>query len=590
MEYQDIVTEYKDGSLDVSELKEKMEIARLLEGRSELRAVGLVDKRSSLNFNNQSMLLTPETPERFKRFAEECDEALEKYFEILINSIRSTKAWRIIKLNPKEYTIDNFRKSDKSDQFRIIQLLNRRYYQFLNYQRVADISNLLKNSSNLDDVTLKKILFLNNMFEAFGNEEIKSEFFSFSKSIKFLNSLIEFRKNKTQKIDEFMKTKSKSVKKDYERFSKFFSTEDFRNIAENLELTSKTLKIPVKDVIYIFREMSEGLMEQKFLEDEYEVFQRIEEKFFRMYELKKNMVTQVLRKRISESNSKPQLKGLRNNLNEKQEIVENSKSQADKFNCVSLVEKSTKLNKTNLNIKKGAKKELVIPIIFTWLEREDIPLGRRVGLKNLISFLEQVRQEEINTGARASLFLITNANKEVTLKRMGDIKKRAKVKGMHNLVEGALGGYSTFRIDSDGNIADIAIMSETNRIKIIKLMETSSATSILNEKIDNEEKNYVRYVFSSKKDKSITINSLNQSKKRIMENPQIKKQPIEVLPFMEGKYSGLDVVLKTQLVGMFQLPNYYKSKYRVATGKTIKIDINMLSEFTDKSHQEPDEK
>lgn len=591
MEYQDIVTEYKNGSLDISELKEKMEIAKLLEGRSELRAVTLVDTRTALNFNNQSMLLIPETYEKIKRYTIECNEALEKYFEILINSIRSTKAWKIIKLDPKEYVMDNFKKLDKRTQFKIIQLLNRKYYHFLEYQRVADISNLLKNSSNLDDATLKKILFLDKMFNAFGNEEIKNEFFSFSESIKFLNTLIEFRRNKTQKIDEFMKGKSKSVRNDYERFSKFFSTEDFRNIAENLELTSKTLKISVKDVIYIFREMSEGLMEQKFLQEEHEVFQKIEEKYFRMYELKRDKTRVILREKILSNGSGSQT--IRKVLNNAQEDTEIHESKNDINDNIKLLTRTPKIdeNKTFINIKENTPKELVIPIIFTWLEREDIPLGRRVGLKNLLAFLEKVRQEEIKTGARASLFLITNADKEVTLKRLEDIKKRARVKGMNNFVEGALGGYSTFRVDSEGNISDIAVMSEMNRRKIMKLIESSNSTAMLNERIEDEERNYVRYLFSSRKDKSITINSLNRNKKRIMENPQIKRQPIEILPFIEGKYSGLDIVLKTQLVGMFQLPNYYKAKYKVAAGKNIKINIDMLSEFADKiNNQEPDEK
>lgn len=577
MEYQEIITEYNKGSLDISEIKRKMEIAKLLQGRSELRAINMVGKRMALSYDNQNMLVIPEIPERIKSFDSECSAALEEYFKILISSIKSTKAWKVMELVPTEYTLEKFKLLDKKSQFKMIYFLNEKYQKFLEYQRVADISNCLKGSSDINDEMLKKMLFMNKMFEALDNSKVRTEFYVFSESPKFLLALIEFKKNKnkTQKLEEFMNGKSKSIKQDYNLFSRYFSTEDFRDIAENILLTSKTLKTSANNVILAFCEMSEGELEQRFLEDEYSDFEKIEAKYTRFYELKKDILRDTIKQKIPE-----------NYLKVKQiSKTSNSDYKKPKEKKEHVIEVPSSVSITNINSKKESKKnkEKVNPIIFTWLEREDISLGKRVGLRNLTAYLEDIHKKELETGIRTSLFLITNANKEITVKRMQEIQKRAKTKGMENLVEGALGGYSSFLVDSKGNITDMALMSDENRKKIIKLLDSGTLyPPLISEQIDKSEEDYIRYIFSDRKDKSITMKSLRLIKDRIMKNPRVKNQPIKLIPFIEGKFSGIDVVLECQLVGMRKLPEYYKSKYEIVTkkGENININLETLSEYT----------
>lgn len=587
MEYQEIITEYKNGSIDVSELKSKMEIAGSLQKRPAKRAADMFQNRISISFGNQNMLIIPETPEKIKRFEIECKWSLKEYYKVLIESIKSTKAWKIMGLVPSEYSLEKFNTLDRKKQFEMIFFLSEKYQKFMEYQKIADISNYVKGDSYIDDEILKKILFLKNMFEALNNEEVRNDFYAFAESPELLKALISFKKarNKTQKLPDFISKKSKVVREDYELFSKFFTTENFRDIAECLILSSKTLNVPVTYVIDAFCELSEGELEQRFLQDEYDDFKKLEEKYVRIDKIKKDIIRKTAEKRIEESKA---------TINHIDNPKVNNKSQQLSGRHSSAINIEAKENKkvievpseVSINAPKkqvSTNKEKVRPIIFTWLGTEDISLGRRVGVKNINAYLENVHKEEKRTGVRASLFLITNSNKEITLKRMAEIKKRAKEKGMPNFVEGAFGGYNSFFIDAQGNITDIATMSDENRKKLIKLLDSSFIySSLLSNQIDENEKDFIRYVFSNKKDKSITINSLKLIKKHILANTNVKIQPIELIPFIEGRFSGIDVLLKHQLLGKNKIPNYYKSKYDVMVlkGESITLTIDELEGYT----------
>lgn len=74
---------------------------------------------------------------------------------------------------------------------------------------------------------------------------------------------------------------------------------------------------------------------------------------------------------------------------------------------------------------KRENKERVVPIVFTWFEREDVTLARRITTKKLMDFLDQIKKLQTAMGVRMSLFLVTNTNKEVTLKRLTDLKKKS---------------------------------------------------------------------------------------------------------------------------------------------------------------------
>ena len=62
-------------------------------------------------------------------------------------------------------------------------------------------------------------------------------------------------------------------------------------------------------------------------------------------------------------------------------------------------------------------KEQVRPVIFAWFEKEDVSLLKRLGTKRLTAFFDKLKRIEAETGIRTSLYLITNAGKEQTVKR-----------------------------------------------------------------------------------------------------------------------------------------------------------------------------
>ena len=48
MDYQELVTAYNKKGLDITSLKEKLEIAKPLKGRLKYRALDIIDQRSAL--------------------------------------------------------------------------------------------------------------------------------------------------------------------------------------------------------------------------------------------------------------------------------------------------------------------------------------------------------------------------------------------------------------------------------------------------------------------------------------------------------------------------------------------------------------
>ena len=233
-----------------------------------------------------------------------------------------------------------------------------------------------------------------------------------------------------------------------------------------------------------------------------------------------------------------------------------------------------KLQETN-----KSSKEQVNPIIFSWLEKEDITITRRLGNKVVVEMFDKIKQIQEKTGVRTSLYIVTNAEKEVALKRLRDFQKKATINGLPDLVEGILGGYSTFKIDKTGKIVNIAAMSEINKKKIISLLENTKGSNLLKEKLESETDSYLRYQLTDRKDKSITKEYLNLLVKNILKDERVRRQPLKFLPFMEGKCAGIDVLLESQLKGISQLPEYYKTKYSISPGKTINVRIDQIENF-----------
>ena len=574
MDYQELITSYNQKGLDIADLKEKLEIAKPLKGRSKFRALDMIAQRSALINDTSNVLIISEITDKVEVFYEDTSSVLKEYFEVLIDSIKSAKAWKFMKLVPTEYSIDVFEQLSYEKKFEMLFILNQKYLSFLEYQKIADIRDCLRNGNN--DETTRKLQFLISMFNSFKNKEIKNEFFCFDK--KFLMALIDFRKSKSLRLEDFIKAKKKNVQQEYDKFINFFSNEDFRTISEVLVLTSKTLKTTVGDIIEAFGELSESESEISYLEDEYKEFKKLEKKFLRMKIVRVQWEKEKIKrekiefaKRIAEEKKKKQEEELQRKKLE-EELKQAKENELKKKLLEEKIKK--KLQETN-----KSSKEQVNPIIFSWLEKEDITITRRLGNKVVVEMFDKIKQIQEKTGIRTSLYIVTNAEKEVALKRLRDFQKKATINGLPDLVEGILGGYSTFKIDKTGKIVNIAAMSEINKKKIISLLENTKGSNLLKEKLESETDSYLRYQLTDRKDKSITKEYLNLLVKNILKDERVRRQPLKFLPFMEGKCAGIDVLLESQLKGISQLPEYYKTKYSISPGKTINVRIDQIENF-----------
>lgn len=573
MDYQELVTSYNNKGLDIADLKEKLEIAKPLKGRDKFRALDMIPQRSALINDTSNVLIISEIPDRVEVFYNDTQNVLQEYFEVLVQSIRNAKAWKFMKLVPSEYSSEIFEGLSDEKKFEMLFELNQKYLAFLQYQKIADIRDCLRNDNS--DETIRKLQFLISMFDSFKNREIKNEFFCFDK--KFLMALIDFRKSKCLRLEDFIKTKKKNVQQEYDKFLNFFTNEDFRHISENLVLTSKTLRTTIGDVIEAFSELSESQSEISYLEDEYKEFKKLEKKYLRMnvvkvqYEKEKVKREKIeFAKRLAEEKKRKTLEEIQKKKEAEQKI-KLEKDQKKKQIEEKLKERLKQVNKPA--------KEQVNPLIFSWLEKEDLSLTRRIGNKKVVEMFDKIKQIQSKTGVRISLYIVTNAGKEVSLKRLQDFQKKAATNGLPNLVEGVLGGYSTFRIDSSGKITDLAVMSDVNKNKIINLLENTKSSNLTKDKLESENDSYLRYQISCRKDKSINKEYLNLLVKNILTDERVRRQPLKFLPYMEGKFAGIDVLLESQLKGISQLPDYYKLKYNIAPGKTINVRIDQIDNF-----------
>lgn len=574
MDYQELITSYSKKGLDITDLKEKLEIAKPLKGRAKFRALDMIAQRSALINDTSNVLIISEITDKVEVFYADTSKVLEEYFDVLINSIKNAKAWKFMKLVPADYSVDVFNQLTDEKKFEMLLGLNQKYLKFLEYQKIADIRDCLRNGNS--DETIRRLQFLIKMFDSFKNREIKNEFFCFDK--KFLMALIDFRRSKCLRLEDFIKTKKKNVQQEYDKFINFFTNEDFRTISENLVTTSKTLKTTIGDVIEAFSELSESESEISYLEDEYKEFKKLEKKFLRMnvvkvqYEKEKVKREKIeFAKRLAEEKKKKEQEEIQRKKLE-QELKQAKENEAKK----KLVEAKLKQKLLQEN---RPNKEQVNPLIFSWLEKEDLTLTRRIGNKKVVEMFDKIKQIQEKTGVRMSLYIVTNAEKEIALKRLQDFQKKATTNGLPNLVEGILGGYSTFRIDITGKISNIAVMSDVNRQKIINLLENTKGSSLLREKLVSETDSYLRYQISDRKDKSITKEYLNLLVKNILKDERVRRQPLKFLPYMEGKCAGIDVLLESQLKGISQLPDYYKMKYNIAPGKTMNVRIDQIDNF-----------
>lgn len=592
MEYQEIITTYKKDGLDTTSLKRELEKAKPLSGRPKYRALHIASR--SMDFSTRITNITniPEVMDKLDFFNEELERILVDYYLELVKLIDKNNAWIFTNLSASEHTEENFRKVSTQEKFRIILEINEKYLDYLEIQKLADIKERVMLDTELTEQEIKQIAFLRLMFGALENDFVKKEFYCFDE--KFLRALVEFKKGKILRIEEFMKTKNKTIQYDYEKNKNFFTTEDYRDIAQNLILSSKTLKRGITTIIRYFAEISESEAEEDYLKLEAKIFKELEAKYLKIDALAKNIKSENIaqsEKKVEdkkEENKEIENKNEKNLETSKENEEEKAQEEKEKERIIGKTEGSTGEMEEKIEELKQTPvaKEQVIPLIFSWLEREDISLTKRIGgTKKLEAFFEKIKQIEKEQGIRVSLFLVTNTGKEITQKRVSQFQAKAKEKNLPRLVEGALGGYSAFRVDSAGRVIDMAKMSKENRRKIVNLVEKSKGFYMPQNLIDETEDNYLRYEFSSTKDPSITKQYLGIMISRLLSDEKIKRQPLKFVPYIERNSIGIDVLLESQVKGISQIADYYKIKYEIDPEKTLKTNINTVDEFINSSRE-----
>lgn len=654
MYYQELITLYDKNSLDDSGIKKKLELAKPLLGRPKYRAVDKIDFNTKISNDITNLLSLPETASKVLLFETDLENILNQYFKYLVECIDETNAWDYMKLDAKNFLFKDYEKLTKPEKFIKLYNINFKYIEYIEIQKIADLRDTFKEGDVMNEDEIKKLLFVKLMFNAFENIYIKKEFFCFNQ--KFLKALVDYKKSKVVRLEEYMSKRRKDIYFDYKKYSNFFTTEDFRDIIENLTLTSKKINKSVVDVMDYYSSLSETVIEEGDLRKNFEEFKKLEKKYLIMNSIKidyekdkinlkiendkktenektSNTVAKKIKKEpaikvVKKDNvekvtkvkkaSKIQIPKVENEepkevkeVKKIEEIKENEvlNKKEEKINVEKVVDKKEKytsldeirnkqeklMKKQEKIIKENAKlrdieeikfnkktSKLVKPLIFSWFDKDDITISKKIGIRNLERFFAALRDIERENNIVISLYLVTNAGKEVTLKRLENLKEKSEEYGMKNLVEGALGGYSSFKIDKNGNIIDIAKMSIENRDKIALLLSRSSKVQLGIDLINNTEENYLRYELSNKKDLSITMEYLDMIVRRLLEDNNVRRQPLKFIPYIEKESAGIDVLLESQIKGISQLAEYYKIKYNVISGRSLQANANMIEDFFEK--------
>ena len=653
MDYQAVITSYSNKRIDIEKFKKDLEIARPLKQRQKYRAVEMSEFWRIFNANTTDILLTNEVVENIDVFMEKVNRQLDSYYSYLLECIKEFKAWNIIDLDTADYSFEAFDLLKIKEKLRKVELVNDKYKKYLKYQKLADIREYFK-IRELTEENIEKMKFTIEMFDSFKNIQVKKEFFCFDRD--FLITLIAFNKSKKIRLDDYMKSKSKAIQEDYERYLLFYKLEDFREIIEKVSVTSKTAKINVSRVVDIFKEISETDAEIEYVKVNGNEIKKIEKKLDNMTQIdmlhkrdilssNKEYLKKTMSKIISEASyeSVDQAQEQEDNQKEKSanenknslgkllgEMAKNKKiSQEESVEAkpsmtpqneavvegneeqLSEEEKTDKKDKRNIfeavtdsfskieptiEIKdekidtveerkeRGKKrynteKEPIIPLIFSWFERDDVTFTRRVTIKKLNQFFEKIKKLEAENDARVSLFLITNASKEVTLKRIVEMQKKAINNNLPELIEGALGGYSSFKVETNGRITELSVMSMVNREKIISLLDNTIYDDWGRDKVDKECSDFVRYQFADKKEKKFTAQYLKNTINDLLGEDKVKNQPLRFIPYCDKSGIGVDVVLKSQLSNISKLSEYYKKKYYVLPEKALKLNMETFETF-----------
>ena len=587
MEYNEIITTYKNKSLAIDTLKKDLARAKALKGRPKYRVLDVVSRSTVFHIDSVNILRIPEKGEKVELFEDSLNYVLDTYFQDIVENIRANKAWKQMGLNPREHAFEDFKKKSISNKIKEITMLNKEYFKYVEIQRTADLRDKISKLGIVEtDDQIRRMEFVRKMFGALKNMDMQKELYCFQPA--FIKSLIAFKNSKVLRIEEFMSYRRKGIQSEYRKFSKFYATENFRDLANNIVFTSKTAKMPTDQVIACFSDISESNRELESLLDERDLIRSLAKKYIVMSKIKVQYIKEQREKEEADRERQEIEEQIRREEEAKRKVQEEEKKRkeaeqkAEDDRQIGKTEGTT--GKLSESIAKQANtptaKEQVNPIFISWLGKDDISLAKKVGTKRLKDFFDKLKKMEEQTGVRASVFLITNADKDITLNRVRDFKAKAVINGQPRLVEGAYGAYSSFMVDSVENVKDISVMSEVNRKKIIRLLENNGGRILNEDLIDDTEQNYLRYRFTTNgRDKSVSREYLQDMIGRVVRDPIVAKQPLKFLSYFEKNGIGIDVLLASQVAGLSQLAEYYKTKYIFAPGKTISFNIDDIDNF-----------
>lgn len=586
MEYQEIATKYKEKSLDTSILEKGLGASKLLEARPRYRTLGTSAKLWYYASDIIDLINIQEDSRKAKMFKQWSNHLIEEYFNDLIERLRSGKAWDTLGIKARDYSKEKFQNASLQEKFAIIYELNQKYYEFLKIQKFADLRGMFTDKkTGIDDELLMKMEFFRLMFESFKSDNVKTGFCCFDE--KYLNAVLKYKTSKEIRLEDYMKKQKKNIADDYRKFSSFFSMEEYRDIIENITFTSSTSKTPKSEVMRIFFQMSETEAEESELFAEKEWFKKLEEKCYEMEKIDIEAINQKCleeerrRREIAEAERKKDQEKLARLQAEEAKRALEAKQKAERERIIGRSEGYTEELDRRIDAIQNTPtaKETVIPFILIWFDKEDVTLAKKIGNQRITAIFDKIKRIEAEKKVRVSLFLITNADEETTKKRVDEIKQKSKEAGLPRLVEGAFGGYSSFRIDEYGNVRELSKISPENREKIKLLLEHSTRYSLPVSIVNENEQNYLRYQFSDGPDPNITMPYLNVYVSGLLEDPNVKRQPLKFNPFIEKKASGIDVLLESQVKGITKIHEYYDSKYHIIQGRSYKVDIENIDEF-----------
>ena len=133
MEYQEIVTAYKNKAIDFKELEKSLRATADFPGRSKYRATHAVSRYNMFHINSVNLIRTPEKGEKLEEFFTRYNYLLNTYFKTILGLVRNYKAWEVMRLNPRDFVYEDFIKKSIPDKIKEISIINKQYY-LLNYK------------------------------------------------------------------------------------------------------------------------------------------------------------------------------------------------------------------------------------------------------------------------------------------------------------------------------------------------------------------------------------------------------------------------------------------------------------------------